>query len=744
MKTLNLSTYISVLYCALAVMSGVAFAQTVTSLGPNPPTPGPTDISNIQTPDTGYGVNEKPGGMNYYDDNGNGLVSPGQTFLSPTNGVLTSVALQMGNNAGTYFGSGSGTGPGLLKLRVFQLAAPGSTTATLLAEYLSDPNFVFAPGDWLQWTGIAVRLTNGVTYAYTISSGLYTVAGPAYGAQMYCRVYCITNNYYPDGSICLIQAAGGPNSVTYNAVANFYDQNFDLGFSDLSVLQKPLATIPSVSPATTVYGGTPLTLTENASGANLHYQWRTDGGSGTLTNIPGAVTSNLVQNVLYTGLNPVSYDVVVTNISGTATSAVVQITVNPPSAPLLDQDLASLTPSTYAGGSLTFSALFEGTLPIRYQWMTNSGSGFRPIPGATNATLTLVNLQKSSVGTIQLTATNSLGAATSSVATVTVLDDPPAPTPSQPYAYAVYANNPLAYWRLGETDDTSVGGIPAYDYSGHGYVATYGVAAINNAAGPQPPAFSGFEATNTGVQLPGPNVAGGHGYLVAPDLNLNTNTATFTAWLNPSANVVTTVGLVFWRNSAGDAAGLCFGGASSNGMTELGYTWNNNSSLTWNHDFNLYPPLSQWSFVALTVTLTDATIYLYYVDINTGETNLLKSAYALPHQPEAFSGGIIRIGNDTFDDYRVFPGIMDEVAVFAHSLSETQIKNLFFTALGAPPIVILNSSWNGSQLTLSWPQGKLLEAASITGPWTTNVAAAPPSFKVTPTGAQKFYRVQVQ
>jgi hypothetical protein len=101
------------------------------------------------------------------------------------------------------------------------------------------------------------------------------------------------------------------------------------------------------------------------------------------------------------------------------------------------------------------------------------------------------------------------------------------------------------------------------------------------------------------------------------------------------------------------------------------------------------------------------------------------------------------VRDDTFDDYRVFPGIMDEVAVFAHSLSETQIKNLFFTALGAPPIVTLNSSWNGSQLTLSWPQGKLLEAASITGPWTTNATAAPPSFKVTPTGSQKFYRVQV-
>jgi len=751
MNTFTQKSRVLAFSCALAAMSGVAFSQIVTDIGPDLPTPGPNDIYSFGIPDTGYGTDEKPGGMNYYDDNGMGLISPGQTFQSNTNGVLTSVAYQMGNNNGTYSGGLSGAGPGVMRLRVYQLAGRGSANATLLAQYVSDPNFTFTASDWLQWTGIAVPVTNGLTYAYTVSSG----DNNNNGSQMYCRVYCLNTNTFANnappysppylyGSICLIQAAGGPNSVTYNSVADNYNQNFDLGFSDLSVLNKPLAPAPSVSPATTVYGGTTITLTEVALGANLHYQWQTDAGYGTLTNIPGATKSNLVQSALYNAsVGPVSYDVIVTNVNGAATSTVVQVTINAPSAPILNADLANLTPSMYAGGTLTFSASFAGTLPISYQWMTNSGSGEHPIPNATNSTLTMNNLGTSAIGSIRLSATNAIGSNSTSVATVTILPDPPAVTASEPYAFAVYGYKPLAYWRFSETADTTAGGVPAYDYSGNGHDAIYGINALDNVAGPQPPALPGFEATNTAVQLPGPNVSGGGGYLVSPDLDLNANTATFTVWLNPSANIVTTVGLVFWRDGA-DAAGFGFGDtASTNGMTELGYTWNGNSSLTWNWDSLLFPPVGQWSFAALTITPTDATIYLYYVDAVTGATNLLKAVNTLANTPEAFSGGIIRIGDDTFDDYRVFPGTIDEVAVFAHALTESQIQNLFFVALGAPPTpnVTLSCSWIGRQLNLSWPQGTLLEATSLHGPWTTNSAPSP--YLVTPTGPQKFYRVRV-
>ena len=426
MRVFNFAVKRLLLAGLLCLAACISNAQTVISLGDNVPTPNLGDITNFYTPDTGYGTDEKPGGMNYYTDNGNGLDSPGQTFLSPTNGVLTSIAFQMGNNSGTYSGNGSGTGPGLFTLRVFQLPARGGTSATLLATYLSPPNFEFAPQDWLQWSGIAVRLTNGGNYAYTIASGLNKSGGPGNGSQMYCRVYCIPGGTYSNGSICLIQAAGGPNAVTYNAVADMYSQNFDIGFSDLSVLEKPLAITPAVSPSSTLYGGTPFTLTESAQGADLHYQWQieTDGNNNNLTNIPGATLSNLTQVATYAGGNPLYYDVVITNNNGASTSTVVQITVNPPSAPILDTDLSTTSPMIYVGGSLTFSAQFEGTLPLSYQWMTNSGGGFYPLNGATNPALTLSNLQGTSIGSIELVVTNAIGAGNSSIATVALLPAP--------------------------------------------------------------------------------------------------------------------------------------------------------------------------------------------------------------------------------------------------------------------------------------------------------------------------------
>jgi hypothetical protein len=44
---------------------------------------------------------------------------------------------------------------------------------------------------------------------------------------------------------------------------------------------------------------------------------------------------------------------------------------------------------------------------------------------------------------------------------------------------------------------------------------------------------------------------------------------------------------------------------------------------------------------------------------------------------------------------------------------------------------------------LSWPQGTLLQAPTVSGPWTTNNATSP--YIVNPTAApQMFYRVQVR
>jgi hypothetical protein len=84
--------------------------------------------------------------------------------------------------------------------------------------------------------------------------------------------------------------------------------------------------------------------------------------------------------------------------------------------------------------------------------------------------------------------------------------------------------------------------------------------------------------------------------------------------INPSVPVPQHAGLLFDRGGAGEGFG--FGGAflntnnapNGNGMSELYYAWNQNSSSTFGFDSYLYPPANQWSFVALVIQPTQTTM----------------------------------------------------------------------------------------------------------------------------------------
>lgn len=72
--------------------------------------------------------------------------------------------------------------------------------------------------------------------------------------------------------------------------------------------------------------------------------------------------------------------------------------------------------SFYVGDNVTLSTVASGTLPIKYQWSQNAIS----IPGATNASLILTNLQLTNAGTYTLFATNSYGSDTTTGAVIQV------------------------------------------------------------------------------------------------------------------------------------------------------------------------------------------------------------------------------------------------------------------------------------------------------------------------------------
>jgi hypothetical protein len=91
------------------------------------------------------------------------------------------------------------------------------------------------------------------------------------------------------------------------------------------------------------------------------------------------------------------------------------MTSYPATAPIIIANPQSQTNSP--GQSVTFAVAAGGSAPFGYQWYFNTNSG---IPNATNAFLTLINIQATNAGTYSVIVTNTAGATASSNAILTV------------------------------------------------------------------------------------------------------------------------------------------------------------------------------------------------------------------------------------------------------------------------------------------------------------------------------------
>lgn len=319
-----------------------------------------------------------------------------------------------------------------------------------------------------------------------------------------------------------------------------------------------------------------------------------------------------------------------------------------------------------------------------------------------------------------VTSTNSvLGAESPQSAEVSA--HPRCATSSTAYKTTLLSDTPYAYWRLNETN-----GTVANDFLGT-YNGTYGNASVLGVAGPRPADFLGFELTNTGVLITN-NVT--TSWLTIPALNLNTNTVTITAWIYPMGAQASYTGLLFCR-SGSTTAGMNYNVAG----TDLGYTWNNNGS-TWGWSSGVQPPLNQWSFVAVTVKPTSASVYLKNASGQSAATN------TLTHPNQAFAGAGT-IGTDTFASAaRAFNGIMDEVAVFNYTMTPAQVQQLYDEGhqLSQIQLGLQNS---GGNLTFSWAQGTLFQSDNVTGPWVRVTNAVSP-FMLPSNTPTRFFRVLLQ
>jgi hypothetical protein len=216
----------------------------------------------------------------------------------------------------------------------------------------------------------------------------------------------------------------------------------------LTVLLPPGITTQPLSQAVPV--GQNASFSVVASGTvPFSYQWNSNGAA-----LSGATNSALaLTNVQTTDAG--SYTVVVTNSWGSVTSAVAMLTVLvPPEITTQPQSQVMVM-----GQNATFAVAASGTAPFSYQWSFNG----TPMAGGTSAALTLNNVQATNAGGYTVVVTNSAGAVTSAVATLTVYV--PAGIATQPMSQAVVMNQgamfsvaasgtaPLSYqWGFNGTD----------------------------------------------------------------------------------------------------------------------------------------------------------------------------------------------------------------------------------------------------------------------------------------------------
>lgn len=164
----------------------------------------------------------------------------------------------------------------------------------------------------------------------------------------------------------------------------------------------------SVQPQSqTVNSGATVTFSVTAVGtAPLSYRWQFNG-----MEVAGATDPALELKTVKAS-NAGTYTVVVSNAAGSVTSTAATLVINVPLSILLQPQGQTVI----AGTNVSFAVSAAGTPPLSYQWQKSE----MPIPGATNATLTLTNIQPADAGNYAVLVSNPSGSVTSAVATLTV------------------------------------------------------------------------------------------------------------------------------------------------------------------------------------------------------------------------------------------------------------------------------------------------------------------------------------
>jgi len=384
--------------------------------------------------------------------------------------------------------------------------------------------------------------------------------------------------------------------------------------------------------------------------------------------------------------------------------------------------VGSFLPQTVtAGKSLSYGTTVYGSVPITLQWY----KGASKITGATTASLALNNLQVSDSATYTLWATNGAGTSSQSV-NVSVL--PPA-------SYANATNGLVVHLRFeGDVTDTS----------GRGN---------NGTAVGSPPFVPGI----IGAQALQPATAtnGAGNFASASYVNLGRP-----ADLQFTPSQSFSVGLwvkMITNDSPGDVPfiGNEVNSANNPGWVLCpsyhagGWQWDLNDNV---NNIDLSGPNNSmndglWHNFVLTVDRANARANSYL-------DGVLQAQSDITGLGTVDNGSPIFIGQDPTGTYpEGATNSLDDIGIWTRALSAAEVANIESAGRTAgrsfdtqAPSVTMTIARSGANLVISYTSGTLLQSDSV-GPsavWTPVTGASPPSYTFTPTGSNKYYRVQLQ
>ncbi|MBI3968024.1 MAG: PQQ-dependent sugar dehydrogenase, partial [Chloroflexi bacterium] len=310
-----------------------------------------------------------------------------------------------------------------------------------------------------------------------------------------------------------------------------------------------------------------------------------------------------------------------------------------------------------------------GNTPLTYT-VTSSGGQSVSVPGVLRAA-TIAGLTNGKAYTFAVTALNEGVTGQASTASNAVT---PLATAGTLYPSAVLTDQPLAYWRLGETS-----GAQAGDSSGNAQHAAYSAGVTLNQAG----ALS--SETSSGVALDGAS-----GHVVAPNGFSSFATGlTVEAWIYPTANGWSARIVDFGNGQGSD--NVIFSRREDSNDLKLEIYQGGSSAGSLVATGVLTP--NAWQHVAVTLSPTgSATIYRNGQAVATGAVPLPLNVTRTQNY----------VGRSNWAGDAFFQGRLDEVAVYPTALGAARLLTHYQAAVvpGAPTNVV--AAAGNQQATVSW------------------------------------------